>query len=95
MNEKTFTLSDAVMKLIGNVNAYGDSGYDAEVMENLKDALPQVCEIVSRIFENMSRECDRYEWSMKEIGKIKLEWAKEIAEILADAISDCEEGATK
>lgn len=95
MNEKTFTLSDVVMKLIGNVNAYGDYGYDARVLENLKDALPQVCEIVSRIFENMSRECGGYEWSMKEIGKIKLEWAKEIAEILSDAISDCKEGATK
>ena len=95
MNEKTFTLSDAVMKLIGNVNAYGDSGYDAEVIANLKDALPQVCKVVSMVFENMSRECDRYEWSMKEIGKIKLEWAKEIKQSLSDAISDCEEGATK
>ena len=95
MNEKTFTLSDIVMKLIGSVDAYGDSGYDEKVIENLKDALPQVCKIVSTVFESMSRECDRCEWSMKEIGKIKLEWAKEIKQSLSDAISDCEEGATK
>lgn len=95
MNEKTFTLSDAVMKLIGNVDAYGDSGYDAEVLANLKDALPQVCEIVSKIFESMSRECGRYEWSMKEIGMLKLEWAREIKQLLVDAVDDCEEGATK
>ena len=89
MNEKTFTLSDVTMKLIGSVNAYGDSGYDEKVVENLKDALPQVCDIVLKIFESTSRECARYERSMKDIGTLKLEWAKEIAEILNDVISDC------
>ncbi|NCC85304.1 MAG: hypothetical protein EOM03_14425 [Clostridia bacterium] len=86
MNEKQYTLCDVFMKLVGDVGAVGDSYYDGKTIENLENVLPQICDVVARVFKKTAYECGRHEGSVQEIGELKLKWAKEIKDLIDDVV---------
>jgi hypothetical protein len=55
-------------------------------MENLKSVLPQIADLIGKVFEETAYECGRYEGSVQEIGELKRKWAKEIKDFIDDVV---------
>jgi hypothetical protein len=60
---------DVVKRLCGFIDPVGDSAIDETRMLNLKDTLGLVDELIDDIIE-VSKNADRHEHSMKEMGKL-------------------------
>ena len=60
-------LDEMVMKLVGPVNAVGESNQDAKRLENLESLVTLVDRLLYKI-EDASKDANRQEASMKAIG---------------------------
>lgn len=69
MTDKTFTVEEFVMKLIGPIEPVGDSSVDPKRLENLKELCKLTELLVARIDRIGNENLRREEWSMKEAGK--------------------------
>ena len=78
-------LLEIIMKLNGQVNSVGESNSDEKRFENLKTLTDLHDKITREIYE-ASLTADRYEASMKKIGK----YAKEYLQSLEDWIPEAE-----
>lgn len=73
------THTEIVKKLIGNINATGDSSRDGERLDNLK----AICELVSDLIgeiQFVTRDKDAYEASVKEIGQFAFKFLSRLKE---------------
>jgi hypothetical protein len=62
------THAEIVKKLIGNIHPAGDASKDDKRFDNLKEMCDLVSDLVREINE-VSKNKDRYEQSMKEAGQ--------------------------
>lgn len=73
------TNTDIVKKLIGNINATGDSSRDGERLENLKMMCNLVEDLIVEI-QFVTRDKDAYESSIKEIGQFAFKFLSRLKE---------------
>ena len=71
--------TEIVKKLVGNIQPAGESHTDKERFENLKDMCLLVDNLVSEIVD-VSKNKDRYEHSMKEMGLFANKFLNEMVE---------------
>jgi hypothetical protein len=90
-NEKNEINIEAVIdRLVGDVEAWGESHHDSQSNENLKTLGELYLHIQSTICK-LAGMTSRYEGSMNECGKIALDYLKVDLGYVNDTIKDAEE----
>ena len=76
---------DVVKRLCGFIDPVGDASVDETRMLNLKDTMKLVDGLVDDIIE-VSKNSDRHEHSMNEMGKLSFDFLKELRNKLDDVL---------
>lgn len=86
---KAETVIEVVEKLIGDVEAWGETNHDNKAYENLK-VMIDVCQALFDDIYNASKTKDYPQYSMKQIGCCAYDFIEDLAEQCKEIIGEQE-----